>query len=361
MLRFLLFIFLWPFISTAQVNGFAKVTAISGNVLTLSNANQSFGSFAAGQQVIVIQMQGASISQTANVSGFGTLNSLNSAGLYEIATVSAVNGGVTSMTLSAALTNSYNTAGSIQVVTFPQLGSSAFTTTAAINATAWNGTIGGIIAFKVNGNLNQFHTISANSAGFRAGNPAQNDGGSCEMNTYITTSGNAKYSDKGEGIYITTAGQKAGRAKAVNGGGGGIVHNGGGGGGGNYTAGGDGYYGYTASGYCSATLTAGGQGGLAVSSSGMRVFMGGGGGGSQGNNSLASAGGAGGGIVMIKCDTIVVSGACAAVSIRANGEAGPNSGGNDGAGGGGTGGADALSPAQALNSPPIAFWTMPNR
>lgn len=127
----------------------------------------------------------------------------------------------------------------------------------------------------------------------------------------------------------------------MNGGGGGIVHNGGGGGGGNFTAGGNGYYGYTGAGYCSSSTNAGGQGGLAISSSPSRVFLGGGGGGGQENDNLGTAGGDGGGIILIKCDTIVLSGACGSESIRADGET-ANDSGNDGAGGGGAGGTIVL-------------------
>lgn len=331
------------FIKTpAQINAYAKVTGISnGSVLALSNVNQTFHSFTAGEQVIIIQMQGASISDNSNASSFGTLNSLNSAGLYEVATILAVNGGPTSMTLSGSLANSYSSAGSIQVVSYRRLGTSSFTTTAAISGLAWNGDVGGVIACYVSGNLYQLHNISANAIGFRGGSNVGQSGGGCESATWRTSSGDSRYALKGEGVYITAAGEVAGRAKAVNGGGGGIVHNGGGGGGGNFTAGGDGYFGFTGGGFCSAATNAGGQGGLALSGSASRVFMGGGGGGGQENNNAGSAGANGGGIILLRADTLVVAGACSAVSISANGGT-ASSGGNDGMGGGGAGGSIVL-------------------
>ncbi len=339
-----LLVFIFQFINaSAQINAYGKVTAItSGNtVLTVNNLNQTFASFSAGQRIIVIQMQGASLSGSNNNSSFGGLNSLNSAGLYEVAQIQAINGAATSMTLASALVNSYSTTGGLQVVSYPQLGTTSYTTTANITGVSWDGNRGGVIAFYVNGNLYQNHNITANNIGFRGGDKAGQDDGDCEDDVWRIASGDDRYADKGEGIYITTNGQKAGKAKAVNGGGGGIVHNGGGGGGGNYSAGGNGYYGYTGGGYCSSGNNAGGQGGLAVSSNASRVFMGGGGGGGQENNGVGTDGGNGGGIIFISCDTLVIDGVCSPRSITANGETITNSG-NDGCGGGGAGGSIVL-------------------
>ena len=348
MWKSILYSFFWTILAhlhlQSQINAYAKVTAITnGSVLTLSNVNQTFGTFVANEKIVIIQMQGADITgNTANNASFGNLSSLNSAGLYEVAQISAVNGGVSSMTLTSALLNTYSSAGSVQILTYPKLGTTNYSTTANITGVAWNGNVGGVVAFFVDGNLHLFHNINANAIGFRGGAKAGSDGGGCETATFINAAGNAKYASKGEGVYITAASEAAGRAKAVNGGGGGIVHNGGGGGGGNYTAGGNGYFGYTGGGYCSAGTDAGGQGGLALSSNSGRVFMGGGGGGGQENNGVGSNGGVGGGIILLDCDTIVVSGACSAVSISANGAAAAN-GGNDGMGGGGAGGSMVLN------------------
>jgi hypothetical protein len=326
----------------AQINGYAKITAISGNVLTLSNANQTYGSFVPGQKVLVIQMQGASINgYTANTSSFGNVSSLNAAGLYEVALITGVNGAVTSVTLSNNLSNTYDVNSSLQLITYPQLGTSAFTTTANLTALAWNGTIGGVVAFYVNGNLNLNHNVTADNDGFRGGTKAGQDGSVCENSVYRTTAGSTKYANKGEGVYITAAGEKSGIAKAANGGGGAIVHNGGGGGGGNFTAGGDGYFGYSPEG-CSSGSSAGGQGGTSLSLDVTRIFMGGGGGGGQENNALGTNGANGGGLVMIKCDTLVVGGTCGSRIISANGGTASDSG-NDGAGGGGAGGTVLLN------------------
>jgi len=325
----------------AQINAYAKVTGItSGSVLAVSNVNQTSGNFVVGQQVIIMQMQGATLSDNTNASTFGSLASLNSAGLYEVRTISAINGGTTAITVTPQVQNTYATADNVQLISFPRLGTAAFTTSANITGLAWNGNVGGVVAFWVDGNLNLNHNISADAIGFRGGIKAGSAGGNCETNVFRTTTGDARYANKGEGICLASVTNwVAGRAKIVNGGGGGIVHNGGGGGGGNFTSGGNGYLGF--SGECNATLNAGGQGGLAVSSSASRVFMGGGGGGGQENNNLGTNGANGGGIILFKCDTLVVTGTCTGRTISANGGT-VATGGNDGQGGGGAGGSIVL-------------------
>jgi hypothetical protein len=326
----------------AQVNGYAKVTGVSGKVLTLTNVNQTYGTFKAGDDVIVIQMQGASISgNTSNNSSFGILSNLNSAGLYEVVKVASVNGSATSLTLATSLTNTYSTAGSLQVVTFPQLGVTNYTTTAHLVGLPWDGNTGGIVAFNVKGKLYLRHNIIANSIGFRGGKVSGSEGGPCENSTWRASS-NTKYADKGEGVYITSSGQKAGKAKAVNGGGGGILHNGGGGGGSNFTGGGVGAYGYPGDGCSNGSMNAGGQGGIPITSSPSQVFLGGGGGGGQENNNVGTDGGTGGGIILVTADSILVSGSCSSALISANGESAQNSG-RDGAGGGGAGGTIVLN------------------
>ncbi|MEI6021748.1 MAG: hypothetical protein WCR21_11520 [Bacteroidota bacterium] len=66
------------------------------------------------------------------------------------------------------------------------------------------------------------------------------------------------------------------------------------------------------------------------------------GGAGQENDGQASNGANGGGVILIKCDSIIVSGACSAISISANGDAALPSG-QDGAGGGGAGGSIVLN------------------
>src|SRR5258708_310958 len=92
--------------ANAQINAYAKVTAISGTTLTLSNVNQTYHTFAAGEQVVVIQMKDAVIgTNTSNNSSFGTISAIVSAGFFEEATINSIS--ATTMTLNASLTKTY--------------------------------------------------------------------------------------------------------------------------------------------------------------------------------------------------------------------------------------------------------------
>lgn len=330
----------------AQVNGYAKVTAISGTTLTISNPDETYGSFAAGQKVLVMQMQDNVIgSNTSNNSSFGNLSSIANAGVYEAAIVSSVSrtsGVLTGIALQSPLANIYNTGSnsSIQVITFPTLGSPNYSTTSNITATPWNGNTGGVVAFQVPGTLTLNNNISADNAGFRGGamDASSSPYGSCNSTSYFNGV-DPLYGNKGEGIYrVTNSNFTAGMGKVINAGGGGNTINSGGGGGGNYSAGGLGSIGWS----CTVNPT-GGIGGIALNTyiGGNRIFMGGGGGSGEQNDGYNDHGGNGGGIIIIKAGTIKSVGPAASVSISANGQAG-GSVGNDGAGGGGAGGSIVL-------------------
>jgi hypothetical protein len=335
--------------SQTPVNCYAKVTAIAGTTLTLNNVNQSFASFTTGQYVIVMQMQADVIgANTGNNSSFGTLSAIQSAGLYEVARIASITGSPTptSITLTTALTNTYSTAAnaSLQLISYPTLGSPNFSTTNDISAVAWNGHVGGVVAFFVNGTLTLNHNITANGAGFRGGAKNTPNGFTgCDATTYVTATAQ-RYAGKGEGIYLNTNAAFTGaRGRMLNGGGGGNDVNAGGGGGGNYSAGGDGGSGWVPAGTgCSPGV--GGLGGISLAGQigGGRVFMGGGGGGGHENDGVGTAGGNGGGVILIRANSIVVTGSCAGRTISANGNSAANAV-NDGSGGAGGGGSIVLN------------------
>jgi hypothetical protein len=339
----------------AQVNGYAKVSAISGTTLTISNRDETYGTFAAGQKVLVMQMQDNVIgSNTSNNSSFGNLSSIANAGVYEAAIVSSVSrsGGVLiGIALQSPLANIYNTGAnsSIQVITFPTLGSPNYTTTSNITATPWNGSLGGVVAFQVTGILTLNNNISADTAGFRGGaqDAASSPYGTCNSTSFYNAV-DPLYGNKGEGIYkVTNSNFTSGMGKVINGGGGGNTINSGGGGGGNYSAGGLGSIGWS----CTLAST-GGIGGIALNTyiGGNRIFMGGGGGSGEQNDGYNDHGGNGGGIIIIKAGTIKSVGTGPSVSISANGQVG-GSVGNDGAGGGGAGGSIVLMVSNWTISP----------
>jgi hypothetical protein len=334
--------------SQNPINAYARVTAISGTSLSVSNVNETYHSFENGDYVIIMQMQDNVIgTNTTNASTFGDLGSIQSAGLYEVARISShteVASVPNSITLANALVNTYNinANSSVQLVTFRFLGTN-FTSTANIGTLAWTGSIGGITAMSVSSTFTLIHNITADGSGFAGGvKNTPNGYTACDNATYATTLA-TRYAGKGEGIYKRTAtGFAAGRGKILNGGGGGNDVNAGGGGGGNYSAGGGGGSGWVAAGTgCNPVV--GGLGGLSLSGqiSGARIFMGGGGGGGHENDGNGTVGAPGGGIIFIKTSTLVTT-TCAGISISANGSSAVAAS-NDGAGGGGAGGTIVFS------------------
>ena len=335
-----LFIFslFFSFSVKAQIiNSYAKITALAGTNITISavvgEVNETAGAFAAGQTVIVMQMQDNVIGTTTDVAGFGNVGTIASAGLYEVSTIIARTG--TSITL-ATLTNTFNVGAnsSLQLISFP-----TFCTRGATTGLPWNGNIGGVIAFRCAGTMTLNGTINGNGIGFRGGAVSANVAGGCGTTPFRANSTN--YGEKGESIYkintATTPEYRYALARLTNGGGGGIYHNGGGGGGGNFTAGGQGGNGWDGS-AAGCTPSAGGYGGTLLSSyiNLNRAFMGGGGGGANQNNGFGTAGVRGGGIVIIEANQIITS--CPGpVNITVNGETSGNTtgGGNDSAGGAG--------------------------
>lgn len=336
------FIILSAIVRGQGVNAYARVLAISGSTITISNVDQSFDNFDAGDRIIVMQMQDDVLGNTTNSDAFGGLGSINNAGVYEVATIGSIpsySGSPNTIELQSSLSSSFNTCTNcrVQIFTYPQLGSTDYYSSGNMQPLAWDGERGGVLAFEVVGTFYLGHNITANGLGFRGGDRSANWGGpSCEISVFRTSSTN--YAKKGESVYVNTdVNFSAGRARMLNGGGGGSSHNGGGGGGGNFTAGGQGGPGWSSS---DCLPGSGGLGGLALSGyiSPNRLFMGGGGGGGQQNNSVGSVGGNGAGIIMIKASRLET---VANAKILANGSSCSNSG-NDGAGGGGAGGSILL-------------------
>lgn len=325
------------------INAYARAGSVTGgSVINVANVNEANHTFTVGGKVIVMQMQDNVIgTNTTNVVAFGDLSNIANAGRYEVAYIasrSPASGTPTTITLAAPLANTYNTGSnsSVQIISFRDMGSN-YTTTANITGLAWNGNVGGVIAFEVTNTLTLNHSISANLIGFREGARSASAGGGCDPGTYLSNSNLRGF--KGEGIYrATDATFTNARGHIINGGGGGNEHNAGGAGGGNYTAGGAGGPGYGCG------TNAGGIGGALLSAhiSSSRVFMGGGGGGGGQNNGANSDGGKGGGIILIRASTLLTNNVCGSpVNITSNGGSAANIG-NDGAGGGGSGGSIVL-------------------
>ncbi len=331
---------------------------------------------AKGDLLLVVQMQDADF-DASNTDSYGHggapaapasgYTSLHATGRYEyVRASSAVVGGtvnIAGLGAGGGLINGYRSAAAtaaagqrtFQVVRVPQY--TTATTSSALTALAWNGSVGGILALDASGALTLGGVVSVDGLGFRGAPGLQRGGAPGFSNTDVAVSATANVDgNKGEGIGGTPVGTVAGngypggdaaRGAPGNAGGGGTDgnpnandQNTGGGGGGN---GGDGGQGGNA---WSSGVATGGYGGVGLPAGPGRVFLGGGGGsGTTNNHAAPQADGAnGGGIVLIRAGSIAGSG-----SITAMGADAYNQTLNDGGGGGGGGGTVVITvPAGSL-------------
>lgn len=362
--------------------GTASVSA-GGTVISLGVATGSGVPIAAGDMLLVIQMQGATINSNNNSAygdGVASTDSngysvIGQTGLYEfVRAASAVSTGGGSVTVvggsGGGLLNSYvhaaatSSAGqrSFQVIRVPQYANA--TVSGNVNALAWNGATGGVLAIDVADRLTfAGGTLNASGLGFRGGGAVVQTGSTNPSSTdYRSLASRAAHAAKGEGIagtptYVNNNGSllntavegypngSNGRGAPGNAGGGGSDgnpaandQNTGGGGGGNGGQGGRGGHAWCSSFATSCSQTGGHPGAVAPNGSARLVMGGGGGAGTTNNNTgspagLASSGAAGGGIVILRAGEIAGSG-----SISANGASANSTVGNDGTGGGGAGG-----------------------
>ena len=367
--------------TTLSADAIAGATAITVNSNNL-NANGRFtGALAAGDLILIIQIQGATMNGQLhptfgdvcdpNNSTWGSIASLNNCGNWEYVEVAGTSG-TTIINLRCGLSKSYTSSGEVQVVRIPRY--SDLTVTGTLTADAWNGTTGGILAVEVNGNTTIDGTLDVNALGFRGGNVAGNNG-SLDFNfTWFAGTTHDKGGEKGESVvgdrvdYQLVGGRFA-KGAIGNGGGGGSSHNAGGAGGANASNGvntwtgvgipdfitgsyatawaleglapgsessGGGRGGYAWSSNTNNPLTtgpgngawsgdnrnnSGGYGGRDLDYSTGKLFFGGGGGGGHQNDSQGGDGGDGGGMVFISSN-----GAISGIgSIIANGENGQGS------------------------------------
>ncbi|MBK9012613.1 MAG: PKD domain-containing protein [Saprospiraceae bacterium] len=320
-----------PLFSQTQISGiinqYAKVNDVEPCEARLTVSDGSF--FEAGDQVLLIQMKGATIN-TSNSGSFGNIEDLGVAGFYERNEVLSVSGN--DVYLKNELLHPYSPANSLQLVTVP-----SYTNVEIVGdlmAQPWDGQTGGVLILEA-ANIDFQASIDVSGVGYRGAIQAEvvSD---CSFLTnadgfhYTTT--NWRGSPKGEGIADFVQDKEHGRGAQANGGGGGNDHNSGGGGGGNMTTGGNGGKQSVGGFGCDGDYP--GRGGKACPDETGRIFMGGGGGSGHFDDTGAGSSGAnGGGIVIISAETIEGNG----FSIFANGNK-PTIAGGDGAGGGGAGG-----------------------
>jgi uncharacterized repeat protein (TIGR01451 family) len=375
--------------------GTASVTT-GATSLVVGTATGASNAIAIGDLLLVIQMQNANIN-SANTTAYGDgatgtgSTNLNDSGVYEFVTatgtLTTAGGtlGVSGAGPGGGLLYSYTSSAAtatqgqftFQVVRVPHY--AAATLGAALTASAWNGSTGGVLALDLEGTLTLGgHTVSVDGLGFRGGAGLALTGGTGTNSdfrftspaTYTGVKEAGAHGSKGEGIagtpfwvesnatYLSTGiegypnGSMARGAPGNAGGGGtdadpqtaspgGNDQNAGGGGGGNGGSGGSGGNAWKAN------LSSGGIGGTAFPATITRIALGGGGGAGSRNNDTASdtpaptaaqiaqasSAAAGGGIVIIR-----VGGLSGTGTISANGAAAYNNTLNDAGGGGGAGG-----------------------
>lgn len=254
-------------------NANAGATSITVNSNTLSGGAFS-GNLAAGDLIMIIQMQGASmdINTTPVVSWggnytvpnsywptwgtnpweWGQVTAINNAGKYEQVEVLSVSGSNT-INLSCGLQNSYVSAGHVQIVRVPRFNDLTLNASTTIVPTTWGGQVGGVVALEVNGNLvlNASSKVTASGRGFRGavadnvgsiGTTTQHTNGNGNGATQLGSTAGSEGGRKGEGVGGYTTEYDAlysryGRGAPANGGGGGGYQNAGGGGGSNVGSG----------------------------------------------------------------------------------------------------------------------------
>ncbi len=327
---------------SGTINTYTKVTAVDYlcNFITVTSPT----GFAAGDKVLLIQMQGAIITQT-NTVNFGDISSIGDAGNYEFAIIDHFAGN--DVYFSRTLLRTYTPSGSVQMISVPQY--AAVSVDGELSAKAWDGNTGGVLVFESSDVVTLNANINVSEQGFRGGDKSTTGGacGSSGNGFYTYSYPDVNGGQKGEGIALYVVGKESGRAKQANGGGGGNSHNTGGGGGGNYGGGGRGGDKKTTG--CGIAQSPFGYGALGLgttfyNSTQNKIFMGGGGGGGQQNNGLSFDAGNGGGIIIIQASSLSTNGhliqsnggSVASFYSASSPASADNGDGNSGGGAGGT-------------------------
>lgn len=279
----------WPVISVDMCNNRVALPVIAVGINI-------------GDKVLLMQMQGAAI-DTSDSPAYGTIQSYNGAGNYELLTVLDVTNNI--ITFEETLLRTYNPLGKVQLILLPQY--TDVTVAATLTAPPWNGSTGGVIGFIASGIVTLNSDIDATGAGFRGG-AVLNDGfcfaGGLGYDGYRCTPVLSGGANKGESIAGTLF-QNLGRGAPANGGGGGNDSNTGGGGGSNGAAGGQGGQRINVTTGCAGDNPGLGGYPLNYSNAVNEIFLGGGGGAGDDNSNGATDGANGGGIIFIRANDIV--------------------------------------------------------
>lgn len=370
--------------TTLSSNASSGATSISVGNANLNQNGRFATNLSAGELILIIQMQGATINETDG-SSYGSISSYGNSGKREFVEVSSVPNGTT-INLATALSKSYTASGKVQVIRVPRYEKFTIQSGASVTCPSWDGATGGIVSVEANETTIIHGTIDVSGKGFRGGAVEQKTSTPGNHTIYRSIN-DVDGAEKGEGIagyQASYVNGRYGRGAPANGGGGGNSHNAGGGGGANggSTSGWNGNgnphnlnsnwttaWNLEGGGFASNTSTGGGRGGYSwsngsqnpisvgpgdaswsgdsrynvggfggrpLSYSSGKMFLGGGGGAGDSNNGVGTPGCNGGGIVyLLSGGTVSGTG-----KIEANGESVATSSGSpgDAGGGGGAGG-----------------------
>jgi gliding motility-associated-like protein len=315
----------------ALASGTQQIDIIKSAVTGSNAANQknlsiqNASAFSEGDEVLIITMADGN-------SGLTTGN-------YELNVIAQKNGN--QLQLETPLSHSYTASGTLkhQVIKVWNYRNVTINSGATLTCSSWNGSTGGILAFRASGKVINNGTITANERGYR---------GVSHTGTYRNQRGIQGEGIAGQGYTSSTSAIASSvlqvytwnQANTNGGGGGSGRQDGSGGGGGGYgTAGsaGENHIGFN--------KNHGGLGGLAVGDKNMNklIFGGAGGeGGSDEDGDYPGFGGNGGGIIFLVADSLENNGV-----INSNGQNGGNGrnsrGAGMGSGGGGAGGSIFIS------------------
>ena len=195
------------------VNTYYAGTSAGGaagtSVLGYSSASPrgSAAAIAAGDLVLVMQMQDGTGANTANTSAYNF--PATAAGNYEFARVLSTSG--TTLNLTSNLTNTYtqNTAvannQTYQVIRVPQYAALTISLAASVVPVPWDGTSGGVVVTDVAGAFVNNGSVNASYAGFRgnAGLTVTGEAGALAQTAavfdYVRPDAYAAHGGKGEG------------------------------------------------------------------------------------------------------------------------------------------------------------------
>jgi len=125
------------------INTYTKITSV--DYLCNSITAASVTGFAAGDKILLIQMQGATIDQTntVNFGNIANITAMGDAGNYEFAIIDHFVGNA--VYLTKTLLRTYTPSGAVQMINVPQY--DAVSIDAELSAKAWDGSTGGVIVF----------------------------------------------------------------------------------------------------------------------------------------------------------------------------------------------------------------------